>query len=441
MVSVSRVLVGRHAIFDYPLTIGIHMGIQAGLHSIKGVKAKASSLYKKLFGDSTNSTRRRKAVQQRQRFLTTLVLFFSLILKFVFFVGINISLLLWIFWLARYTERVTSTSTSSNHLSTSYSLTLTTCQDSLSSSIPACTDKASAATLLKVDDYLLPTNSRGVAPATIGAYTSNVHLPTDPHGHPGWNLQDIVGLPRAIDTQDEYSAPLAGGGGGGVERMVQNYGACSIRCLLRKPSLPSIPIDLSQSARDYSFVPYGQDPGDFYLNRTMFLASFDPDWFAAFQSGYGPSLGPYFSHWGLSPKYIPNSPILNTTPTGSRHICNLGAPRRTMRSLVIKTMSCHVQIASHKGSDYRIYIRGNRLSSIPSIAEVDVEDAVSGCQSFDLEVQATSEHCPLPKIPGQVSMDLYHALGCYSLTVILTPAENLLRQVLHCSSSQRPSEL
>eukprot|EP00983_Pelagomonas_calceolata_P097508 1158258-Pelagomonas_calceolata.AAC.2 len=47
-----------------------------------------------------------------------------------------------------------------------------------------------------------------------------------------------------------------------------------------------------------------------------------------------------------------------TVRRARRFLCNLGIPRRRLRSITIKTSACHVQIAPTPGSDYSIYWQG-----------------------------------------------------------------------------------
>lgn len=79
---------------------------------------------------------------------------------------------------------------------------------------------------------------------------------------PTWP-QDIIGLPRASHTADQYT-DAAG------RRMVQDFRRCSSSCLVTVGGVRQ-PKDMTNAlsgaaARNFTALPYGQW-GDYYINR------------------------------------------------------------------------------------------------------------------------------------------------------------------------------
>lgn len=101
----------------------------------------------------------------------------------------------------------------------------------------------------------------GFDPTKTNRHARNVLLSWDAHGSMGWNLQDLLNIPRTIDAHDQYF-------GSDGEAMVQNYTACKKKCM----TADGQPVDLAHAAayfgnRNLTAVPYGTKPGDYYMKR------------------------------------------------------------------------------------------------------------------------------------------------------------------------------
>ncbi|GAX81306.1 hypothetical protein CEUSTIGMA_g8737.t1 [Chlamydomonas eustigma] len=294
----------------------------------------------------------------------------SLLTKIVVFLSLNASMLVYLFVLSLFNMQYLSVSQVSTTTGTTYSTSYSLKQST--GGFP-----------LQVDDYYLPVSSQAT-PTEIAATTYKVHLLLDSVGDPGWNLQDILNVTRTYDTSLSYSK--------GYTKMIQNYKICASACV----SSGGVPVDLEEVARNYSDIPYGFSFDDYYLDRNFLFPLIDPDFYAVSTSKYH-DLGSFYGNWGQEPNA---TTIAYTAPTNQKYICNLGAPRKRLTGIVLKTSSCHVQVTSHAGSGYTLYSQSLMGSTAPTVAEVAVTNSTTGCQQFQLTVTVQGQSCPASFVPG-----------------------------------------
>lgn len=116
--------------------------------------------------------------------------------------------------------------------------------------------------------------------------------------------------------------------------------------------------------------------------RDWMLSWIDPDFYAAIHHPTYSVQALSYGNYGMGSSK--NTTILDTAPNShrcviclttvngvapyliallipfghTRYICNIGTPRKRLTAIVIKTSSCHVQIASHSGYGYSLYSQG-----------------------------------------------------------------------------------
>ncbi|GMH35577.1 hypothetical protein BSKO_03445 [Bryopsis sp. KO-2023] len=230
-------------------------------------------------------------------------------------------------------------------------------------------------------------------------YNALVYIPEDVKWNPytmGWNLQDIMDLPRARDVPDAYWEPGTG------KRMVQNYTACFESCLdgLGRPK------DMYDSGgnptRDFTLEPYGQ-ANDYYLNREEFLEFVDYDFYHAFSSNDDKGHAHKDAYGGFGVSGLQGNLNL-TSPTSSSYVCNLGTQRRITTAIRIQThgteVACErecsvVLFKGHRARRVPITVEplGNLTNPLPTFRIDDqylVLDALGRTDDFDLYIKGGS---------------------------------------------------
>jgi len=308
----------------------------------------------------------------------------SLFTKLLIFVALNGAMMLWFFYLIRFgitylgeDKEITSVETIYNP---SFSL-------------------FSEEVILNVNDYYLPI-APALTPALVSQFKKKVHLLSDHIGDPGWNLQDFMDVNRTFDAGETYYNSTTG------ERMVQNYRVCSSSCL----SGSGEPRDFVAIARNYTALPYGSSHADFYLNRDWIISEADPDFYAAYL--YAPSQPAYvalaYGNWGQPSS---GNNVSLTVPSESEYLCNFGALRRRLTGIEIKASQCHVQITSHEGDGYKVFMRTQKGTAVPLVQETPHPNTTSNCQTFSITIDVKGSACPVSFVPGVVpSCEFYCAL-------------------------------
>eukprot|EP00798_Chlamydomonas_sp_ICE-L_P022315 gene22315-29388_t len=157
--------------------------------------------------------------------------------------------------------------------------------------------------VLQTNDYYLPVDPE-FSPEVVANLTYLVHITHDAVGDPGWNLQDIMDVPRTLDVDDEYTTP------GGM-RMIQDYRFCTRDCL----AADGRPKDLSSGYRNYTRLPYGWQAGDFYVDRDLYMRELDPDFYSAYLNNGTRLLAEVFDNWGQTATDIN---VSSTAPTDAK---------------------------------------------------------------------------------------------------------------------------
>lgn len=218
-------------------------------------------------------------------------------------------------------------------------------------------------------------------------YASNVNVPTDREGEPGYNLQDIVGVDRAL------RAEAWGAHAGDVEPMLLAANGTSVRALY-----------------DYR--------DEVVVDRFQWLRRFDSAFFQKYILNDPMSVR--YGEYGIDMGF-PDNNIALTTPTAENFVCNLGIPRVQTRALVLEVTGCHVEIHSDIGSDYRIWFQKKGETNDPNVSVRYSYNETTGCRTRDVVVSISNTACAESYVPG-------FDLGCEdSCKAILLKGDNARR--------------
>jgi hypothetical protein len=86
--------------------------------------------------------------------------------------------------------------------------------------------------------------------------------------------------------------------------------------------------------------------------RRTFLKAMDPEFYLRYIDIRSPDPNTYYGNRGLTNT---NDSLLNSDVTDSRYLCHLGTRRKRLTSITVKSRSCHVQVMSAEGDEYRIF--------------------------------------------------------------------------------------
>ena len=197
-------------------------------------------------------------------------------------------------------------------------------------------------------------------------YASNVNVKTDREGEPGYNLQDIVGVDRAL------GAEAWGGHTGEVEPMLLAANGTSIRALY----------DYHNGA---------------VVDRFQWLQKFDSAFFQKYivNSPTSARYGEYGMDMGF-----PSNNIALTTPTAENFVCNLGIPRVQTRALVLEVTGCHVEVHSDIGSEYRMWFQKKGETNDIEVTTRYSFNETTGCRTRDVVVTISNPSCAESYVPG-----------------------------------------